>query len=89
MSDTADGNEVELLLSELGDDVESVIASLAEKPALVRRLFVGTYRDRTQDLSEDAAFDLAYAGNWGEWLAALKEIVVANGLIPFLDSLSS
>lgn len=74
--------------TQFGADAESVLRSLAARPDLVRRLFDGTIRDN-QDMSNDAQFDLAYMGNWGELYAALKVIVEHNGLLPFLDSLSS
>lgn len=72
----------------LGADAESAIRSLANRPDLVRRLFVGTFRN-DQDMGDDGSYDLAYGGNWGEWYVALKAIVQTNGLIPFLDMLGN
>jgi hypothetical protein len=93
INESSSPEEIQALLgkidwSEMAQDAESVLRSLAEQPALVRRLFNGTFRDNA-DLSNDGHYDLAFSGNWGEWYVALKEIVAANGLLPFLDSLAS
>lgn len=75
-------------LSDIGQDVESTVRSLAAEPTLVRRLFTNCMRDGA-DMGEDVHFDKAYAGNYGEMYEALKEIVDVNGLLPFLDTLGN
>ncbi len=74
--------------SDIGADVEAVFRALAANPKIVRRLFSGTFRDGA-DLSNDAHFDQAYAGNYTELFRAVKTIIQANGLIPFLDTLGN
>lgn len=48
----------------------------------VKMLFSYVVRD-DKPLSNDMAYDMAYAGNWSEWRKALYHIIRVNGLLDF------
>lgn len=67
-------------LGGLAEDLRAAIQDLPDKE--IAGLFKYTTRGG-QKLSNDAVFDSAYAGNWGEFYQALAQIVVVNKFIPF------
>jgi hypothetical protein len=69
----------------ISGQVSGALSSLDEKH--LRELFRKTARNG-KDLSVDAVYDEAYAGNWGEWLQAIYQIVQANGFLDFLSTIS-
>lgn len=75
-------------LAELGNNLEGALTHVAQDTALIRRLFQNVTRDG-KTVASDAGFDAAYTENFGEMYKALKEIIVANGFIPFLGSLAN
>ena len=81
-----DGNVAALLenmnTAELGRNLRESLYRLADRPQIVQSLFARTVRDG-QQLSNSAAFRMAYQGQWGEMLQALAQIVKVNGFIPF------
>ena len=54
-----------------------------DAPAFIRRVLAHTSRDG-EALSTDAAFERAFAGNYGELYEAVVEVVVGNGFLPGL-----
>lgn len=73
-------------LSKIGTDLKATLAGLDAD--VLKKFFAHTRRDG-KALHLITEYDKAYQGNWGEWMSALKEIVQANGFVPFLSTLTS
>lgn len=71
-------------LTQIGGDLKAALMGL-DSETLVQ-FFARTQRDGKM-LNRITAYDDAYQGNWQEWMLALKEIIQANGFVPFLDTL--
>lgn len=56
----------------------------------IREMFSKTVRENDegqyQELSQSVVFDQAFAGNWGEMIQALVQIVKVNGFVDFLST---
>lgn len=73
-------------LSQIGGDVKAALLSLDAET--LKQFFSRVKRD-DKVLRLGTAYDDAYQGNWTEWVQALKEIVQANGFVPFLHMLAN
>jgi hypothetical protein len=69
-------------LADVGANLRGSLYRLAERPQIIQAVFSRTVRDG-QQLSNPAAFRMAYQGRWAEMLKALVEIIQRNGFIPF------
>lgn len=58
-------------------------ALLALEPDDLQMFFAHTTRDG-QNLANDASYNSAFQGNWGEFMKALWKIIKANGFLDFL-----
>jgi len=67
-------------LGDMGQDLSTAIEKIAARPELIKELFKHTTRDG--DALRGGTFEAAYSGNWGEFYAALFQIVKVNGFIP-------
>lgn len=70
-------------LAALADDLGDVILELPDDKLLM--LFESVVRDGTP-LNTDAALDVAYRHNWGEFAQAVWHLVKANGFLSFIGS---
>jgi len=69
-------------VSDVSKNVRDSLYRLAERPQIIQAVFSRTIRDG-QQLSNSAAFKMAFQGRWKEMLQALVQIVRINGFIPF------